>query len=330
MRIVVVGASVSAQRIHHATQEVTGYCEVLRREYLSALGVTELVQATYPGNRFSDAGLILLRDVIALKPDVCIVEPLIEDSSRGVDPTRCEITYFYSELINADIRPIALFLPEPLSANPSPKAVKGYELHAQICRDLSIQTIEIDLTGTPDLESKFVGVHTRLAGARVYAKEIAERLPKFDLTSPLHVSPTTSEIFISSATFQPCSRLRHVQLQIEAERPTALRIIQKQSIGPHSPLLDISKFTGQTRENSEISVWDPYCHYPRDSYVNLFNGHVEAGSTLITAVCSRKPPAHTRSVHHRENWPSPAEKMLIPLSDFFLISNGPVSAARLF
>ena len=55
MKLAIFGASVSAQGLNHATKEVTGYAEVLRRDYAARLGLSEVRQITYAGNRASDA-----------------------------------------------------------------------------------------------------------------------------------------------------------------------------------------------------------------------------------------------------------------------------------
>lgn len=320
MKIAVLGASVSHQTVHHQTGAITGYCEVIRREHLVEIGADELLQITYPGNRFSDGGIIRMRDVLIAKPDICIIEPLIEDVSRGVEATREEVEYVYGELLRHGIQPLALFLAEP-PHRLSPRLVGGYELHKAVCEKFSIPMVEIDLTNIEHLESMFVSVHTLLPGANLYARKVVEALkslPAKDARLPRE----PSDIQVHVDPYRGGPTYRRNQLIIESDNDCMARIIQKQSIGPHSPLLDVEQNNG-TEINREVrSVWDPYCHYSRDSFVTIFSGTIQPGTTTISFSCSETAPPHERARHPLTAWPSAVAKELRPLGPWHLITNG--------
>ena len=174
MKLAIFGASVSAQGLNHATKEVTGYAEVLRRDYAARLGLSEVRQITYAGNRASDAGLIRLEQVVSYAPKVCLFEPLIEDMNRGTQASDAEIEYIYRRLLNAGILPVTLMLPNPVRRVPD--ARPEYPRYKAVCDKLGLPVIRIDLTGVEGIEDKFNGPHTRKAGAEIYAAQIAGEL----------------------------------------------------------------------------------------------------------------------------------------------------------
>ncbi len=50
MKLVILGSSVSEQALNHATKKVIGYAEVLCREYMTDLRLSDIRQITCPGN----------------------------------------------------------------------------------------------------------------------------------------------------------------------------------------------------------------------------------------------------------------------------------------
>lgn len=116
-KIAVLGASLSAQTVNHKTGELTGYVEAFRRMSEVELGLPSenIIQFAYGGNRLSDAGLIRLEEVIAEKPSVCIVEPIVEDVSRGSEAGEAEYLHVFNKLVSNNILPLVLCVPLPLT-----------------------------------------------------------------------------------------------------------------------------------------------------------------------------------------------------------------------
>lgn len=118
MKLAILGASVSAQSRNHVSGEITGYSEVLLLSHAKNLGISEIRRFTYSGNRLSDGGLIQSIAVRDYRPDYCIVEPNIEDESRGWAVTEDELKFIYKNIATSGARPINLFLPDHITLDP--------------------------------------------------------------------------------------------------------------------------------------------------------------------------------------------------------------------
>lgn len=343
LKIAVLGASVSAQNINHTTKEPTGYVEVLRREHMQALGAAEIPQITYPGSRASDGGLVRISDVVAYAPDICIFEPLIEDGSRGVRISPDEILHIYRQLIDAGILPFTVMLPNP--ATRTAKQWQEYNKYRKVCRSFDLPVIEVDISKTTALEEKFNNIHTRHPGAQIYARQIADALtalgdPKARLAQvlPITIEPE-QQIYIEHLPHDPAlGAVGEIQIELSFEQAAdaQFRLVQHQTIGPFSPVLDVTLsgkasptepewpqlWTGQT------SVWDPYCHYARPSYVSLCNLSNEGHPIVdLHLTLSAQDPDYAKSRRDDIKWPAADGRSLRPLGPMVIISTRPVGVS---
>lgn len=335
MKIAIFGASVSHQTVNYATGEVTGYAEVLRREHAAELGVTEIRQITYPGNRLSDGGLVRLADVVAWKPDICLFEPLIEDGSRGKISLEAEKRYAYGALLEAGILPVTLLLPDPLR-HPA-RALPHYDQFIGISRQYGLPVIEIDISGAADPESKFNGVHTRLEGARLYARQIVAGLQS--LGDPRRLAAEAlerasdggrPEMMVTPLCLAPNApkRIKKLELSLASHHsvPVTIRVVQPQNIGMFSPIIDLVLMRDGGQICSEtLSVWDAFCHYTRFSYVMLANSVLEQpGHYILSLQVSELLPDYAICRRPVEDWP--AVRYLEPTNAPVLITSKYVSA----
>ncbi len=276
MKIAVFGASVSAQARNHKTGEITGYSEVLREDYSAALGASEIRRITYPGNRLSDGGMVRLAHLRRFQPDICIFEPLIEDGTRGVRSTAAEIRYVYLEMLRAGILPVTVLLPD-LTRGPA-ASLPNYPIYRGICKAYGLPALEIDLAGVPDLEAKFDRMHTKLPGARFYAGQIADFLQTLGDRPALIAkaleqaeAQTQHEINVQQLALPSGASGRlmglRVELETDSSEPVPFRLVQHQRLGPFSPVLEC--YFSQEDMAYQLPVWDPFCHFERDSYVML-------------------------------------------------------------
>lgn len=334
MKIAVFGASVSAQARNHKTGEITGYSEVLREDYLTRLGATEIRRITYPGNRLSDGGMLRLAHVLAFKPDICIFEPLIEDGTRGVRSTAAEIRFVYLEMLRAGILPVTVLLPDTTRGPAA--SLPNYAIYQGLCRAYQLPVLEIDLTGVSDLEAKFDRMHTKLEGARLYANRIAAFLQTLGncqsiISHALERAKTqpSAHVYIQQLTQPlprgPVKRLTglSVELQHDMDDPVSFRLVQHQRLGPFSPVLD-----GQFSPDGspfQISVWDPFCHFERDSYVMLCSQTIAPGllRTLSLDVAETRPD-YASCRRQVLQWPSAL--YMCPLAPPVIISQSPLIA----
>lgn len=339
MRVAVLGASVSAQSVHHKTRAVTGYVEVLRREHARTLGIRELRGFTFAGNRLSDGGLIQAQAAAAWAPELCIVEPLVEDTTRGQSADEQEVNFVYETLLRAGVAPVALFMAN--AQHPTPNAAPSFALHQRVCQRLGVPIVALDLREVPDRATLFEGVHTTPPGARYVAGVLADALSRQTpgwtsrLVAEKALAPQP-EVSVTRLPVPARTSVTRVVLHCERadEGDLGVRVVQPQRIGPHSPVLDLAWEIGPQgqagRETQQLSVWDPYCHYERSSYVVLCPRRALAGrEAVLTITRSETPPDYTRCRRPVEAWPAPQELALRPTGDLHVISRGGVSVKLL-
>jgi hypothetical protein len=336
MKVVIFGASVSAQTVRHGTDEVTGYSEVLRRRKMAALGATSLKQICYPGGRLSDGGLYRVGHVIGHMPDLCLFEPLAEDTARGRSATPDEVEFVYRSLLRRRILPVVVLLPEP--AKGSPRRWDGYDLHTELCSRLGLPTIEVDVSDVEDPSSHFTGLHTKLPGAELYADRIVRGLQALgDRRALADLAFTAGEsmparLHESVIPVPPANRVNHIALRLSPRTPTAYRsrIVQVQRIGPFSPVISVEHDGASCSAVELRSVWDPYCHYEREAYPVLADVVDEAGSARSVAMrLSEADPPYETSRRTVDGWPGPRDRSLRPMGPIKVFSTVPMDVQLL-
>ena len=337
MKVAVFGASVSAQTVHHTTKEVTGYSEVLRRRWMQALGASELKQICYAGGRLSDGGLYRVGHVLGYQPELCLVEPLAEDVTRGRSLVEGEALFMYGSMLSRGILPFVVLLPEPVKR--TARKWDTYALHVALCKRLGLPTVDIDISALERLDDYFIGLHTRLRGAELYAEAIARgvaalgdrrELVKHAHAAAMALPARLRQVVVETPTV---TKIQQLVLRITPHRPGAyrFRVVQAQRVGPFSPVLAIAA-SGQASSGEEIrSVWDPFCHYEREAYPVLDDRSVEApgGPCTIGVVVSEIDPPYSDARHRVERWPAPAERALRPIGPIKVFSTLPVDVELL-
>ncbi len=336
MKIAIFGASVSAQSFNHATGEVTGYAEVLRREHAAELGAQDIRQITYPGNRMSDGGLVRLADVVAWRPDICVLEPLVEDGRRGKHVLEVEKRHIYVTLLEAGILPVTLLLPEPLR-RPA-RDLPHYNQYVGISRQYGLPVIEVDVAHVPDPETKFNGVHTLHEGARVYARQIVDVLktlgnPRQQADDALMraLGMGRPKLCITTLQAPPNApkQLSKIALTLVSENPDPMpfRLIQHQHIGPFSPVVNLSLMRGAAEAiwHDTLSIWDEYCHYRRPSYVMLADSALQgAGAYSLSVALADVLPDYALCRKPVAEWPQ--HRHMEPAGDLVIVSAQPITA----
>lgn len=334
--VIVFGASVSAQSFNHNTGELTGYVEALKSKSIAGYELNTIERRVYPGNRLSDGGLIRLSEVLALQPDVCFFEPMVEDRSRGGNVSDSELLFVYASLVHAGILPITILLPLPQQRHPSKNTL--YRRVNQICRKFNLPTISVDLTDIENLESYISsGPHTNEAGAHLYADQIAAELRDLGdpdslmkqvgrLPSP-HEVPVSVQA-VSAGRAPQTDGVISIGLTNNSEQEATVRLVQRQRIGPWSPVIKISSASmGSKEPHRFVSIWDPYCHHERDSFVNLASVSVPKGQTLDVCISKTdKDPDYASCRREVDAWPPAQDRHLKPLGPLYVISNADVVA----
>lgn len=346
MKIAILGSSVSKQTRHHESKAVTGYVQVLRDTYQAGMGISEIRQITYAGNRLSDGGLARLTEVLAYAPDICIFEPLIEDSRRGTLATEAELNMVYRRLLNAGILPVTLLLPNPKLRQASRST--EYNKLTRICSTLELPVVDISIPEDIDLVAGFNGVHTRAPGAAFYARTLhkallpcldphwrqavvakagakARTLPKEAflrrLGCPGGMPPKTRGVVLD-LTLGPTSK--HNQNGRKPGQGT-VRLVQEHMIGTFSPVIQtraVVQDTGALADNIRTSVWDDYCHFDRDSFVTSGDLSLAVNTTYqITLSMIDEDPDYASCRRAKTDWPAASARYLHPLGPLFVISD---------
>jgi hypothetical protein len=315
----VLGASVSAQTVHHQTREPTGYVEFLRRNHLNTLGVDAIVQACYPGNRLSDGGMVL-----AASPDVqnsafVLIEPNVEDPSRGRIATNEEVRDVIATACAGGARPIMLMLPD--SGDRCPSDAPDHGRLTSIARRFGIPVINLRLPDDFDDAYMRIEPHTTPPGGKWYARRLAPRIAAvigdYD-SGRLTFDPAAlvSHIRRATAAFPADRRYRRLSLSCTGTPGKPVTIIQLQTIGPHSPVIDIQTSHG----TQSVSLWDPFCHFVRQSYVTLYSGP-RPPDGRIDITCTAADPDYATCRRDGQVWHAAADRHLHASGDLF--AHGP-------
>lgn len=309
----IMGASLSAQGRRHDTGEVTGYTLRLinQAEHLGTVP-EKIHKITYPGNRLSDAGLVRLQDTISRSPDICIVEPLVEDSSRGRWASPEEVFFIYEQLISAGILPVSFLVPLPVKST-----VDQFPVHdaiMEVSRKFSLPVFVANLGDIIERGGVFNGVHTTAESGKMLAQQLVNFLSATDLDGLLtrvrKIGALPPRLRIRCYSM-PRKAYRKLRVKVVPRRHGAytLRLIQRQCIGPHSPVLSVNVVPEYARNpvSEETSVWDPFCHYERSSYVNLIPRALELeGAANIEIAVAEKSPDYASCRRDVLSWPASA------------------------
>lgn len=342
IKIAFMGASVTAQAYSHSDHRLTGYVEAFQQIAKNVFGESYEQKAfAYPGNRFGDAGLLRIHEVIAYKPTICILEPLIEDTTRGIPPSEKAVQYIYACLLRNNILPVTLCLPTLSIRNP--RALTSFSLFERVASMLSLESalVEIDMPqGAADAMFRD-DYHTNPIGAYYYASVLISYVKNlFDakgkisgILSKAKANPKVSEnlISISSASLHILPfNYRSIRLRCSRKhnpdatscRVDTISLIQEQTIGPHSPVIETRLRTPFEEVVQKRSVWDPYCHYSRKSYVLLLDRAAAQHSHFcVDIVVSDEIPDYSTS---RKSFFFPSESrnlFLSSISRFCLIGS---------
>ena len=327
MKIAFLGASLSAQTVNHKTGEITGYVEAFRQKYAKTLQINpkDIGQFAYGGNRLSDAGFIRLEELIKTKPDLCVVEPIVEDVSRGVEANELDYVHVFKRLIENNITPLVFCVPLPIDTKvlESPR----YNFCYKVCSKYDIPMKTVDLSKAHAAGLVFKGLHTNNSTAEFLASQLSDFI---QVTNSIAVQKNLSNIdFKSCISIQELANsntknIRSISVDFKARKAGRLTLIQKQNIGPYSPILDISISQESSNEKlirKEKSVWDRFCYYQRSSYVTICDVQLEAGTGNILINISDKKPKYTTCKKFEGNWPNLSELKLDPLGVITSISN---------
>lgn len=289
MILLAFGASVTAQKFHHETGALTGYVEALRK-LRHQTGHARLIRVAYGGNRASDAGLVRMAEVVAEKPDVVLFEANVESERRGRPVTQAELAWLYRQILDAGALPITLFLSDP--QRPDPTALANYQNIQPFCAANGLLTIEVDLRQEPTLEGYFRGVHTLEPGARLIAERVAQALARLDLSAEgraklrADIAPFDSTVTVTQLTQTQAMVQQLASVPLDVAHSNQIKVVQRHTVGPWSPVIDVCV---GGRPIQKTSLFDQSCHFERQTFVVLYEGHANPGDRIEIAISESDP-----------------------------------------
>lgn len=320
MRITFFGASVSEQDVHHATGEMTGFVSYFQANLAQNYDY-EISRVTAGSSDVMDAGIVYTERVVALKPDICVLD-WVTPSLMECDPRIVQQIYY--RLMEHDILPVTLLLPR------TDRDQKEIPLSQEMIRiskefDLPLFVME-DYLGDQPLENNILRdiVHTTALGAKAYAEVVAKILEDIRLpTKPLPKRRAPFHVLkIETANPVPLSA-RKVEITLRDPRPepTEFTLVLEQRVGPYSPTLDVdvTSIDGETRHLETYPVFDPWCHRERTCVKRVTNWHNEPGVERITLHAGEYNPGIVAKMDVEQ---IPANsRHLKPRGDFFIIAD---------
>lgn len=286
-RVVFFGASVTEQDTHHATGALSGYVTYFQRNLSEGWSVERVSAGS---STIADAGVVYVERVIALAPDICVLDwatPALTDC----DPRL--VTQVYYRLLQHGILPVTVIFPRRDRDQRQIPIVRHMEA---LCRDFDLPFFDasslIEDFGVDEVLRDTV--HTTPKGARIYAEAMAELLsglkttapPAFDRPAPYRVVEltTTKDVPLSFTRMT-------VTNKGPEDEPLELSIVMEQRVGPYSPVLDTMIRAGrETRSLTPYPVWDAWCWRERQCIKAITDWYKGALSTLVLTVSAVPPP----------------------------------------
>lgn len=331
MLVVAFGASVTQQGTHHVTGEVTGYVPWLKKILADFDGSIAVDSIGAGSSHFNDAGYVLLDRVIALKPDFLI----LDWHSTGIGRFDDDLWASAVRILRQSGIPTLITVLPTIYLLSAARERPNIQQARAACGD-NIYMLNLSrLVGTsivPEVHLRD-GVHTNQLGAQVYAEIIADSVKTILHTPDKFSSDPGDKIELKKINesiptcsidlendYKPCT---NISLIVSNKSPGRFRIIADQLLGPFSPVAVLSCDSGLP---IEFSIWDPSCHFTRQSYTAL-GGEIklnEAKRHTINLTISQKSPDYS-SCRRADFDFSGVGNLCFKIKRLFLIGNGTIS-----
>jgi hypothetical protein len=343
-----LGASCTHQSVHHTTGAVTGYSEYIFR-YFAPFYDINCNRLSYPARRFGAIAYALLSnffDDVTPTPGVVVLELMVEDHSFGNLSDYSYYENLVKYIISHGALPVFFNLPHASINHPKRWGDK-YEYVLRLAEEFDL--IVIDVAPLPEdspcRDLYFNGPnHTKFLGAQYYASQfvanlnlIKAKLKTFH-ESRLPLSARNDSSISSSLLQSGTSHFSESFLKVEMRSLSVrfdpintklpISFVFDFCLGPFSPVLSysIKNVRGNVLSHDNISLWDKYCHYERNSFVE-FAFDFPAGSSRLDLCISSTLPRYDSCVNSDfdfESFSSSTSERYFSIhsSPFFWVSKG--------
>lgn len=321
IKIVFYGASVTQQSTNRDGIKV-GYVPNAIQLLFEKFGATQFDfhQMGYGSNHFNDAGFIKFNDVLAIKPDIIVMEW----HSTGIgnfDPARYD--FVIENLHKIGCKVISLILPlKRCVGKPERENIKQSRWYQ---RKGLIQINFYPLIGHEiNLDACLRDeVHTNENGGIVYG-EIVARIISDIFQGKLVESESGDEIepvsdykqapLVSSFSLDGCDLNYSQSLVVKYQAKGAVQLFADSMIGPYSPVLDVK--CGTVKQS--ISMWDQWCKYERRCLKPLTHPLRQTEGTVMVSISSESP-AYTEHQYNFLQKTDLIDRKLKQLNKLFMV-----------
>lgn len=252
----------------------------------------DIIKRGYGSTCFDTVGFLYLQDVIALNPDIVILEWHTTWLGKFNEQKYATVI---NSLLEKNIKVVNLVLPRKdfiLSERDCVKQSRGCIKHGVFYLNL-IDKVDVDLDLDKCLRDN---VHTTKYGAEKYAQYIYDFLIDTVFTNNsqsleknndvIDLLENYEEIFLSSNHFN--GNLNYTnQLNITFKLPTekqSLQLYAHMRVGPFSPKIKLDGASLSTN-----SIWDEWCGYERNCLKSLGPKFYPKSKTLIISIAEVLP-----------------------------------------
>jgi hypothetical protein len=301
LRIHCFGASVTAQATNHATGEQTGYAQSLKNLLEKDFPNLDFIVTSAGSSHFDQAGYCLLPEVLKSNPDVLIFD--WHTTGLGEFNNQLWLAAIQQIKDSGIITLIALF---PRRDDFENRTERPNIKQARDCAGGCIKLIDQAAFSefNPEVHLRDI-VHTTPKGGIYYAELLADIIKesllgnddKIRLDNPsenMESQPLTKVPSVSrhstGVDFIPCV---NILIEFEGENTVDTpSLILDHKIGPFSPVIALSLNGGHERL---ISLWDPWCHWTRQTYTGIPVGGTSKGPHRISFSVTDNPPDYQKS-----------------------------------
>jgi len=301
LRIHCFGASVTAQATNHATGEQTGYAQNLKNLLEKDFPDLDFIVTAAGSSHFDQAGYCLLPEVLKSNPDILILD--WHTTGLGEFNNQLWLAAIQQIKDSGILTLIALF---PMRDNFENKTERPNIKQARDSAGGRIKLVDQAAFSefNPEVHLRDI-VHTTPQGGIYYAELLADMIKESLLSSddkmrietpcenmesqPLIKVPSVSK-HSSGIDFISC-----VSILIEFEGDNTIEtpsLILDHKVGPFSPVIELSLNGGHERL---ISLWDPWCHWTRQTFTGIPVGGTSQGLHRISLSVTDNPPDYQKS-----------------------------------
>ena len=238
-------------------------------------------------------------------------------------------------MVSNNILPLVLCVPLPLTD--AVTETQRYKVCKKLCEQYKIPLVTLDLTKATDAGIVFEGLHTKGEGASFIADELLKAFHTLHIKKSLMRLQPLKRLPLPSFTFKSIDELsvspwRSIEFALKCDPPLRLKIIQRQNIGPFSPVLKVSTLDAQTNavlSSKIVSIWDRYCYYQRSSFVVLCDIVLPKQSGAVKIEVSSDAPDYKKCTKFAGTWPSSNQRKIDPISQPFIVAEGKLEVINL-